>query len=190
MREGDKKWRVQVEAESMEYDHIVGKLIQCTEEWTKPDPKNHDVKLEFVNDLPINSDQPTILDSETNQYVIPSMSDDWKDAGQSVLPFMDAQTIGCSPEAPLGGIGLHHRGVAKDSEDSGFLGLTAHTVNYASYLKQSAEKYAEARKRQKEEEDDEDDDDDDDDGDGDDDDDDDDEDEDDDDDDEDDDDDD
>ncbi|XP_044009955.1 uncharacterized protein LOC122853520 [Aphidius gifuensis] len=145
LKEGNKKKRIQVEAESMEYDHTTGKLIQNTELWTKPELKNHDTELYFEKDLPINSDQPTILDSQTNQYVIPSISDEWKDAGQSVLPFFDAQTVGCRPEAPLGGIGFHHRGAAKESEDSGFLGLTAHTVDYSSYLRTSAEKYAEMR---------------------------------------------
>lgn len=45
LKEGNKKKRIQVQAESMEYDHVTGKLIQCTEEWSKPDPKNHEQVL-------------------------------------------------------------------------------------------------------------------------------------------------
>lgn len=72
-----------------------------------------------------------ILDSNENQYSILERSSLWKNAGQTTVPYFDAQTVEGYPRIPLGGVGFHHRG-SKDSP--GFYGLTAHTIDYASFL--------------------------------------------------------
>lgn len=60
-------------------------------------------------DLPTKS-SANKLDSETDQFVKFKASDLKKDVGQSTVPFFDAQEAEEEHEAPLGGVGLIHRG--------------------------------------------------------------------------------
>lgn len=39
---GPDKRRIQIQAESMEYNYTSGELVQGTEEWTKPSSDNHE----------------------------------------------------------------------------------------------------------------------------------------------------
>ncbi|XP_074093605.1 uncharacterized protein LOC141523925 isoform X1 [Cotesia typhae] len=84
----------------------------------------------------INPDNPTKstvndLDSTPVKFVRLQASDLLKDAGQSTVPFFDAQDVEGKPEFPLGGIGLVHRGRAGYG---GFLAFKIYDLNLSKYF--------------------------------------------------------
>ncbi|KAK0160976.1 hypothetical protein PV328_008319 [Microctonus aethiopoides] len=83
-----------------------------------------------------NSDNPTKGKKHTkitgkSYYVEFHSSDRKKDAGQSTIPFFDAQQISSSQSSPLSGLGLVHRGA---EGSGGFLTFRLMTLDYSHYL--------------------------------------------------------
>lgn len=71
---------------------------------------------------------------------------DGEDAGQTMVPLIDAQDFEALPNMPMSGIGLHHRGIYKPSDDdySGFLGFHGYTYEIGKFLSDSYKQYAES----------------------------------------------
>lgn len=67
-------------------------------------------------------------DLKTNRFVTFRMSDLAKDAGQSTVPFFDAQDISVQPAFPLGGVGLFYKSSAGYG---GFIAPKIFTVDIA-----------------------------------------------------------
>lgn len=83
-----------------------------------------------------NSDNPTKGKKHTKitgkgYYVKFNSSDRKKDAGQSTIPFFDAQQISSSQSFPLSGLGLVHRGA---EGSGGFLTFRLMTLDFSHYL--------------------------------------------------------
>lgn len=74
-----------------------------------------------------------VIDSKTNQYVEFQTSDLVKDAGQSTIPFFDAQDVEGEIEFPLGGIGLMHRG---HEGYGGFLAFRIYDMNLSKFFQE------------------------------------------------------
>lgn len=82
------------------------------------------------SDLPTKSPK-NVIDSNPNQYIKFYVSDLRKDGGQSTIPFFDAQNVEGTPEFPLGGVGVVHRG---HKGYGGFVALRIHDLNLSNYF--------------------------------------------------------
>ncbi|XP_053595015.1 uncharacterized protein LOC128667752 [Microplitis demolitor] len=90
-------------------------------------------RKELTLDAP---DKPTksflnVIDSKTDQFIKFRESDFIKDAGQSTVPFFDAQDVEGTPEFPLGGVGIVHRG---RKGYGGFLAFKIFDLNLSNCL--------------------------------------------------------
>ncbi|KAK0098477.1 hypothetical protein PV326_008075 [Microctonus aethiopoides] len=76
---------------------------------TRPDYKRDRIEIEM--NIPTNPTQCKgyHYDRETNKFIQFHHSDVIEDAGQSTVPFIDAQPVDIYPSFPLGGIGLFYR---------------------------------------------------------------------------------
>ncbi|XP_057333029.1 uncharacterized protein LOC130672447 [Microplitis mediator] len=101
------------------FDYISGKLIDHDKtHWVSPKIEvEMSSQYNFVRKLLVlnNPDNPTkspgnVIDSSEDQFIQFRASDLKKDAGQSTVPFFDAQDVEGAPEFPLGGVGIIHRG--------------------------------------------------------------------------------
>lgn len=85
-----------------------------------------------ILDSPEHSKYEMVIDSKPDdQYVVFHVTGLQLDAGQSYVPFFDAQDTESVPNVPLSGFGLYHRGT---NDSGGFIALNAFTVNFGDYL--------------------------------------------------------
>ncbi|XP_074093604.1 uncharacterized protein LOC141523924 [Cotesia typhae] len=114
---------IQLQIRVTPFDYFTGKLKDITQtKWIVPELKATRKELVLAEpDLPTKS-STNKLDSKTDQFVKFKASDLKKDVGQSTVPFFDAQETEEEHEAPLGGVGLIHRG------QEGFGGFLAFRV--------------------------------------------------------------
>lgn len=70
--------------------------------------------------------------SKPDQFLLVTHSDLSQDAGQTTVPFIDAQHVAPEPSSALAGFGVYHKG-AKNS--GGFLGLKIFTYDMAPHVK-------------------------------------------------------
>ncbi|XP_057333033.1 uncharacterized protein LOC130672450 [Microplitis mediator] len=115
------------------FDYVSGTLINHNQtHWIVS--KYNDTREELIltdPDVPTKSPTNTIT-SKTNQFIRFRASDLKKDAGQSTVPFFDAQDVDGDPEFPLGGVGIIHRG---REGYGGFLAFRIYDLDLSSYLK-------------------------------------------------------
>lgn len=72
-----------------------------------------------------------VIDSKKNQFIRFRNSDLKKDAGQTTVPFFDAQDVEGALSYPLGGMGIIHRG---HECYGGFLAFKIYDINLADAL--------------------------------------------------------
>ncbi|XP_057328829.1 uncharacterized protein LOC130669777 [Microplitis mediator] len=134
---GDKKPDLEVAAIELQirvtpFDYNTGKLINLTQtHWIVPEyTSRRELTLTDPDNplkLPVN-----VIDSKKDQFIRFRNSDLKKDAGQSTVPFFDAQDVEGSPLYPLGGMGIIHRG---HEGYGGFLAFKIYDVNLVDVLK-------------------------------------------------------
>lgn len=73
------------------------------------------------------------MNSWKNQYIDFRASDLFHDAGQTTVPFFDAQPVETLPGFPLAGIGLAHRAAARSGGNIVFKLFTIDVSNYFKY---------------------------------------------------------
>ncbi|XP_057333036.1 uncharacterized protein LOC130672453 [Microplitis mediator] len=114
------------------YDYVSGKLINHDQtHWIVPKYNAPRDELVLTDpDVPIESPENTIT-SKTNQFIRFRASDLKKDAGQSTVPFFDAQDVDADHEFPLGGIGIIHRG---REGYGGFLAFKIYDLDLSRYI--------------------------------------------------------
>ena len=81
-------------------------------------------------DIPIRSDLPSDKFT-TNKYVKFANTDYDKDAGQTTIPFFDAQPLESAIPVPLVGVGVFHKG---KSGFGGFITPRIFTYNFTKHL--------------------------------------------------------
>ncbi|XP_074093615.1 uncharacterized protein LOC141523933 [Cotesia typhae] len=126
--------RVQLQIRVTPYDYITGKLINLERTfWISGDSKKLREEMIYNSpDIPSNSPK-NFIDSKTNQFIKFVMSDLKKDAGQSTIPFFDAQDVEGEIDFPLGGIGLMHRG---HEGYGGFLAFRIYDMNLSKFFQE------------------------------------------------------
>lgn len=72
-----------------------------------------------------------IPDSWSDSYIEFQPSDDYTDAAQSTVPFIDIQSVTPSPPVPLIGLGMIHKGAIGSA---GFIEPKVFTYNYLAQL--------------------------------------------------------
>ncbi|XP_046744712.1 uncharacterized protein LOC124410410 isoform X1 [Diprion similis] len=77
------------------------------------------------------SQAQSIPDSKHNQYMMFGLSDLDKDAGQSIVPFIDTQPVAPYPRVPIAGAGIYHKG---RPEFGGYIAPKLITYNFAPHL--------------------------------------------------------
>lgn len=85
-------------------------------------------------DLPTKSSVP-MIDSNPIKFVRFRASDLKKDAGQSTVPFFDAQNVEGFPEFPLGGVGTIHRG---HEGSGGFIAFKIYDMKLSKYFNEKS----------------------------------------------------
>jgi hypothetical protein len=73
----------------------------------------------------------TNTDRTTNRYVQFVSTNYYKDAGQTTVPFFDAQPVNSKVPVPLSGIGIYHKG---RSGSGGFIAPRIFSYNFAAHL--------------------------------------------------------
>ena len=81
-------------------------------------------------DIPTRSNWP-LNQFTTNKFVKFTNSDYEKDAGQSTVPFIDAQPVESANPVPLSGVGIFHKGRPKFG---GFIAPRIFTYNFTKHL--------------------------------------------------------
>ncbi|KAK0082464.1 hypothetical protein PV325_010347 [Microctonus aethiopoides] len=102
---------------STQYDYNTG-ILGRKQKWFAPyeHPRNYLDYERNRKEITLNDpDDPTMAndyhpDPNSNKFIQLQHSSIKKDAGFHTVPFFDAQPVYTSPEFPLGGIGLFHRG--------------------------------------------------------------------------------
>ncbi|XP_074093781.1 uncharacterized protein LOC141524035 [Cotesia typhae] len=127
-----KSGSIQLQIRVTPFDYAKGLVNVEKTHWMAP----KEVPIRFPKTLE-NAMLPTespgnIVDSMPNQYVRFRSSDLVEDAGQSTVPFFDAQDVEGKPEFPLGGVGLVHRGW---KNYGGFLAFRIFDVNLSELFK-------------------------------------------------------
>ncbi|KAJ3652602.1 hypothetical protein Zmor_018553 [Zophobas morio] len=87
------------------------------------------LKLDAV-DIPTSSKLPP-NQFTTNKFVKFTNSDFQKDAGQTTVPFLDAQPVESANPVPLSGVGIFHKG---RPEFGGFIAPRIFTYNFTNHL--------------------------------------------------------
>lgn len=82
-------------------------------------------------DVPTKS-KNTKPNSEDRNYLRFTMSDKFKDFGQTTVPFIDIQPVETSPPSPLSGIGLFFK---NEPGYGGFLAFKLMTLNMTDVIK-------------------------------------------------------
>ncbi|KAK0078769.1 hypothetical protein PV325_002122 [Microctonus aethiopoides] len=93
-------------------------------------PARQEIYLEDL-DVPTKSKNSKPVSQDRN-YVRFTMSDKFKDFGQTTVPFIDIQPVETSPPSPLSGIGLF---LKKESGYGGFLAFKLMTLNMSDVIK-------------------------------------------------------
>ncbi|XP_057321399.1 uncharacterized protein LOC130665129 [Microplitis mediator] len=92
------------------FDYFTGKLINLTQtHWIVPEYTSRRELILTDPDNPLKS-PVNVIDSKKDQFIRFRNSNLKKDAGQTTVPFFDAQDVTGSPLYPLGGMGIIHRG--------------------------------------------------------------------------------
>lgn len=114
------------------------KMIKCKDNASKSDLFEWITTVSFYRQelTLINPDNPiksnvNDIDSTPVEFVRLQASNLLKDAGQSTVPFFDAQDVEGKPEFPLGGVGLVHRG---RKGYGGFLAFKIYDLNLSKYF--------------------------------------------------------
>ncbi|XP_011496806.1 PREDICTED: uncharacterized protein LOC105361355 isoform X2 [Ceratosolen solmsi marchali] len=82
-------------------------------------------------DIPTRSLAQSVIDSQTNQFLLFQPTDLEKDAAQNTVPFIDIQPVIPNPPMPLSGAGIFHKG---REGYGGFLALKAITYNFEPHM--------------------------------------------------------
>ncbi|XP_044585891.1 uncharacterized protein LOC123265958 isoform X2 [Cotesia glomerata] len=122
---------IQLEIRVSPYDYVKGVVYEDLTHWVIPDQSIW--RQEFILINPDNPTKSTVnyVDSTPIKFVRLQASDLLKDAGQSTVPFFDAQDVEGKPEFPLGGVGLVHRG---REGYGGFLAFKIYDLNLSKYF--------------------------------------------------------
>ncbi|XP_044585893.1 uncharacterized protein LOC123265961 [Cotesia glomerata] len=125
---------IQLQIRVTPFDYVNRKLINLNEtRWIVPTYLGSRNKLDLTHpDMPTKSPL-NVIDSKTNQYAKFQTSDLVKDAGQSTMPFFDAQNVEGEIDFPLGGIGLFHRG---HEGYGGFLAFKIYDMNLSKLFQE------------------------------------------------------
>ncbi|XP_057328837.1 uncharacterized protein LOC130669788 [Microplitis mediator] len=135
--DGDKKPDLEVAAIELHirvtpFDYNTGKLINLTQtHWIVPEYTSRRELILTDPDNPLKS-PVNVIDSKKDRFIRFRNSDLKKDAGQSTVPFVDAQGVEGAPLYPLGGMGIIHRG---HEGYGGFLAFKIYDVNLVDVLK-------------------------------------------------------
>jgi hypothetical protein len=125
--------RIDLEVLTTPFNFTTGKLMPEKNVF-KDDPRTS-IKFKFEKELKlIKPDIPTRVtntDHTTNRYVQFVNTDYYKDAGQTTVPFFDAQPVESAVPVPLSGIGIYHKG---KSGSGGFIAPRIFTYNFATHL--------------------------------------------------------
>ncbi|KAK0161272.1 hypothetical protein PV327_009759 [Microctonus hyperodae] len=130
---------------STQYDYkkeILGKK----QKWFAPGehPRNYlDYERKRIEIILNDPDDPSMAhdyhpDPNSNKFIQLQHSSIKKDAGFHTVPFFDAQPVEVSPEFPLGGIGLFHRG---RNGFGGYIAPRIFTHNIAAVIESSFEEW-------------------------------------------------
>ncbi|XP_008552360.1 uncharacterized protein LOC103574641 isoform X3 [Microplitis demolitor] len=113
------------------FDYNTGKLINLTQtHWIVPEYTSREELILTNPDNPLKS-PANVIDSKKNQFIRFRNSDLKKDAGQTTVPFFDAQDVEGALSYPLGGMGIIHRG---HECYGGFLAFKIYDINLADAL--------------------------------------------------------
>ncbi|XP_059475453.1 uncharacterized protein LOC132196671 [Neocloeon triangulifer] len=82
-------------------------------------------------DIPTRTSLPSETDSSSDQFVTFTHSDMSKDAAQTTVPFLDAQSVQTDPPILLSGAGVYHKG---RRGFGGFVGLRLITYDFSDLL--------------------------------------------------------
>lgn len=130
-----------MEVQATPFDFVTGQLkAEHDENWIKAAWPNVDYyessnyETLFKNELttpdnPLHT--PTNAINPKDRYAIFVESDLKKDAGQSTVPFFDAQPVEMEQSLALDGIGLARKG---DNNGGGFLTLKLFTIDISQYM--------------------------------------------------------
>lgn len=129
-----------LEIQGSEFNFTEGKLLQAGEKsyWISNDktdvsPDNPRTHLKLKNpDVPTKSTGPSVPDSRSEQFIEFTSSDLDLDAGQTTVPFIDAQDVAPNPPTPLSGAGLYHKG---RKYSGGFIAPRVFTFDFSSHIK-------------------------------------------------------
>ncbi|XP_057328817.1 uncharacterized protein LOC130669770 [Microplitis mediator] len=114
------------------FDYFTGKLINLTQtHWIIPEYTSRRELILTDPDNPLKS-PVNVIDSKKDQFIRFRNSDLKKDAGQTTVPFFDAQDVEGEKLYPLGGMGIIHRG---HEGYGGFLAFKIYDLNLADKLK-------------------------------------------------------
>ncbi|CAG9812536.1 unnamed protein product [Phaedon cochleariae] len=123
-----------------EFDFDTGKLVnpRSTSVWkdnpnTDSSNSNPRTKVHLNQpDIPIRSPSPSVPDSWSDQYIEFTNTDLNRDAGQTTVPFLDAQKLESLQAVPLSGAGLFHKG---GPFSGGFITPKLITYDFSKHLK-------------------------------------------------------
>lgn len=124
-----------------ECDFVTGKLIEPLETsiWISNDNTENSPGADKRTPVVLrNPDVPTLsraksdIHSSTNQFVEFTHTDLDRDAGQTTVPYLDAQDVTSSPPVALSGAGIYHKGRPLYG---GFVGLKLITYDFAQHIK-------------------------------------------------------
>ena len=77
------------------------------------------------------SERSSAIDSYYNEYLTFEFTDIKKDLGQTIVPFIDMQSVITDPPVPLAGAALYHKGT---EGHGGYIGLELRTFDFGKYL--------------------------------------------------------
>lgn len=82
-------------------------------------------------DVPISTNDGSVIDSQSDQFLLFTHSDIDTDAAQTTVPFLDAQPVAPDPPTLLTGAGIYHKG---RSGYGGFIGLKVVTYDFSDHI--------------------------------------------------------
>jgi hypothetical protein len=92
----------------------------------------HRKRLYISNpDVPTSTNDGSIVDSRSDQFLLFTHSDIDADAAQTTVPFLDAQPVAPDPPTLLAGAGIYHKG---RSGYGGFIGPKVVTYDFNDHI--------------------------------------------------------
>jgi hypothetical protein len=92
----------------------------------------HRKRLHISNpDVPISTNEGSIVDSRSDQFLLFTHSDIDTDAAQTTVPFLDAQPVAPDPPTLLAGAGIYHKG---RFGYGGFIGPKVVTYDFNAHI--------------------------------------------------------